>query len=266
MPVSTQATGLELFDRIVCGVDGTPESLEAARQAERLRSPDGMLEVAAVADVDVAVHAGWAMGGVLEELESGAREALHRAVDAVSPSNTDLLAGGIVPCLLEKIERTNATLIAVGPRGHSRAAGMLIGGVATELLHRARCSVLFARKAQFGPFPSSILVGVDGSPDSLAASAVASLLAERFDAELVLVAATGGKRVTLDRIRQLSPFFVTDPGHPVEALSELSREADLLVVGSRGLHGPKALGSVSERVAHRAASSVLVVRTPRRKT
>jgi hypothetical protein len=26
-----------VFERIVCAVDGTPESLEAARQAERLR-------------------------------------------------------------------------------------------------------------------------------------------------------------------------------------------------------------------------------------
>jgi nucleotide-binding universal stress UspA family protein len=36
--------------------------------------------------------------------------------------------------------------------------------------------------------------------------------------------------------------------------------ADLVVVGSRGLRGLKALGSVSERVAHQARSSVLVVR------
>jgi nucleotide-binding universal stress UspA family protein len=32
-------------------------------------------------------------------------------------------------------------------------------------------------------------------------------------------------------------------------------------VGSRGLHGLRALGSVSERVAHDASCSVLVVRT-----
>lgn len=35
----------------------------------------------------------------------------------------------------------------------------------------------------------------------------------------------------------------------------------LIVLGSRGLHGIRALGSVSERVAHRAPCSVLVVRT-----
>ena len=44
------------------------------------------------------------------------------------------------------------------------------------------------------------------------------------------------------------------------ALVEASRDADLLVVGNRGLHGLRALGSVAERVAHQAACSVLVVR------
>jgi nucleotide-binding universal stress UspA family protein len=46
----------------------------------------------------------------------------------------------------------------------------------------------------------------------------------------------------------------------VEALVEAASRADLTVVGSRGASGLRALGSVSERVAHRAASSVLVVR------
>jgi nucleotide-binding universal stress UspA family protein len=40
----------------------------------------------------------------------------------------------------------------------------------------------------------------------------------------------------------------------------VSADADLLVVGSRGLDGFRALGSVSERVAHEASCSVLVVR------
>ena len=39
--------------------------------------------------------------------------------------------------------------------------------------------------------------------------------------------------------------------------------ADLLVLGSRGLHGLKSLGSVSERVAHQALCSTLIVRDTR---
>jgi nucleotide-binding universal stress UspA family protein len=48
----------------------------------------------------------------------------------------------------------------------------------------------------------------------------------------------------------------------VKALVAAAREDDLIVVGSRGLHGPKALLSVSERVAHQAHCPVLVVRPP----
>ena len=44
------------------------------------------------------------------------------------------------------------------------------------------------------------------------------------------------------------------------ALLAAAADADLLVVGSRGLHGLRALGSVSERVAHQAHSSVMIVR------
>ena len=47
---------------------------------------------------------------------------------------------------------------------------------------------------------------------------------------------------------------------PVRALVAASADADLLVVGSRGLDGLRALGSVSERVAHRARCSTLIVR------
>jgi nucleotide-binding universal stress UspA family protein len=257
---ATMPAALAVFDRILCGVDGTPESLEAVRQAERLRSADGTLELAAVMEVNTAVHAGFAMSRVLQELEATAEDGLRRAANEAKPATSHLLAGEPAPRLLDEIERANATLVTVGPRGHSRAAGILLGGVAATLLHEAPCSVLLARAPEFGEFPSSIIVGVDGSPESLAAATVAKAIAERFGSEYLIVAATGGKRVDLPPMEALSPYFVTDPGRPVDVLAELSKEADLLVVGSRGLHGPRALGSVSERVGHRAASSVLVVR------
>ena len=77
-----KATGI--FDRIVCGVDSSPESLEAARQAHRLRSSEGLLRLATVADVNVAVHAGYGATHVLGELDAAARDALHKAVDRPS--------------------------------------------------------------------------------------------------------------------------------------------------------------------------------------
>jgi nucleotide-binding universal stress UspA family protein len=258
----TMPPALAVFDHILCGVDATPESLEAVRQAERLRSADGTLRLAAVMEINTAVHAGFAMSRVLQDLEAAAEDGLRRAADEVKPTGSHLLAGEPATSLLDEIEETDATLVAVGPRGHSRAAGMLLGGVAARLLHDAPCSVLLARPPRFGEFPSSVIVGVDGSSESLAAAAVAKSIAERFGSEYLVVAATGGKPIDLPRIQALSPYFVTDPGRPADALTELSKEADLLVVGSRGLHGPRALGSVSERVGHRASSSVLVIRNP----
>jgi nucleotide-binding universal stress UspA family protein len=53
-----------------------------------------------------------------------------------------------------------------------------------------------------------------------------------------------------------------DPADPVAALVERSRTVDLVVVGSRGVHGLRALGSVSERVAHQAHCTALVVHEP----
>jgi nucleotide-binding universal stress UspA family protein len=51
-----------------------------------------------------------------------------------------------------------------------------------------------------------------------------------------------------------------DPRPPLEALLAAARDADLVIVGSRGLRGLRALGSVSERLGHRAPCSVLVVK------
>jgi len=54
-------------------------------------------------------------------------------------------------------------------------------------------------------------------------------------------------------------FLLTDDiRDPVDTFSDV--DTDLLVLGSRGLRGVHALGSVSERAAHRAGCSVLVIR------
>jgi nucleotide-binding universal stress UspA family protein len=70
--------------------------------------------------------------------------------------------------------------------------------------------------------------------------------------------------VDREAVAALAPRREELPDDPVKALVTASADADLLVVGSRGLHGLKALGSVSERVAHQAHCSTLVVRAPGR--
>ena len=141
---------------------------------------------------------------------------------------------------------------------------MLIGGVAGELLHRAPCSVFVARPVSDPEgFPRSIVVGIDGSSAADGALAAAEQLARRFEVPVRVVAALQGKNVDLAHVHLRTPFVEVVDAHPVEALVTASLAADLVVVGSRGLHGLAALGSVSERVAHQARCSVLVVRTNR---
>jgi nucleotide-binding universal stress UspA family protein len=122
--------------------------------------------------------------------------------------------------------------------------------------------VLLSREAGHD-FPSSIVVGIDGSAHSGRAAAVAAALAERTGATISGLVAMGGGKLDFANVRMVvndSGGFALrdDERDPVDALSEV--DAGLLVVGSRGLRGVRALGSVSERAAHRAGCSVLVVR------
>jgi nucleotide-binding universal stress UspA family protein len=175
-----------------------------------------------------------------------------------------IVRGHPAHALISEVEREQHTLLVVGSHGLGRLAGFVMGSTATAVIHNAPCSVLVARRRSEGEgFPRRIIVGVDGSSESDAGYAVARGLSERFNAELWPVVAHGGKAVDrrlidliVDRRREDS----TDG--PVAALLAATADADLLVVGSRGLHGLRALGSVSEQLAHRAYSSVLVVHRP----
>jgi len=258
--VPTTAT-LSVFDRIVVGIDDTPESLEAARQAAILRAPRGVLHLLAAVDTAKAVHAGFSARPVADQMLTGARAALERAAATSGPTTHALLEGRPAPLLLECLRRHHASLLVVGRHNHRRAAGLLVGAVGTVLLRDAPCSVLFARCDSWPEGrPERIVAGIDGSPESMRAVEVARALGDRFDARLTLVVGLGGKLRDTSAVTSAYPDAVVDDRPPVDALVAASCSADLVVVGSRGLHGLHALGSVSERVAHRAHSSVLVVR------
>lgn len=77
--------------------------------------------------------------------------------------------------------------------------------------------------------------------------------------------AEGGKHIDTQPLRaQWGTRLERDPRKPVEALRHRATGADLLVVGSRGLHGLHALGRVSERITHEAPCSGLLVRAETR--
>jgi nucleotide-binding universal stress UspA family protein len=76
--------------------------------------------------------------------------------------------------------------------------------------------------------------------------------------------ATNDGPVDVEAAREIAPDVEDEPSRAVDALAVLSEHADLVVVGSRGLRGVRALGSVSERIAHEARCSVLAVKPARR--
>jgi nucleotide-binding universal stress UspA family protein len=139
---------------------------------------------------------------------------------------------------------------------------------------------------------STVAAGTDGSATAGEAVRVAAEIARRFDAELVLVSAfQESGRGPLDRasaseevqwafspsarVREIlartaedlqgqgvSCSTLVDQGDPADVLVRLATEcdADVLVIGSRGMHR-RVLGSVPNTVTHNAPCSVLVVKT-----
>lgn len=249
----TRRVSWSIFERIVCGVDASPESLEAVRQSALLLETDGRLLLVAAVDVAQAIHfrvaptAAHAARRTLEEVEELEREAQGtleraRAEAALASEVATLESGGSPPeCLLEAVATEQATLLAVGSHGLGRATGVLLGSVATKVLHRAPCSVLVARPhAEDGWSPRKIVVGVDGSTAAEAALDACRALATRFGSEVTPLTIEGRR--------------------PARGLAEAAAGVDLLAVGNRADRRPFGLGSVAEHVAHHARCSVLVVR------
>lgn len=141
----------------------------------------------------------------------------------------------------------------------------------------------------------NILVGTDGSPTADKAVQAAAALARDLKATLhvVTVYRTGGPGMgsaagaplvdsgAEGAVRQEAAKQIADkaietwaqglntevhavPGDPADAILEAAAEAgaDLLVVGSKGMHGARrVLGSVPNSVSHGAQCAVLIVKT-----
>ncbi len=127
--------------------------------------------------------------------------------------------------------------------------------------------------------PRCLVTGVDASPESLAALDLALELADRLGARLVVVHAVGlleegGYRVRPDLLAIVDDArrrvdaagaavdTVYEDGPPPDVLLRIAEreDADLLVVGSRGVSGAlRQLGSTSEAVVTGSQIPVLVV-------
>jgi nucleotide-binding universal stress UspA family protein len=112
-----------------------------------------------------------------------------------------------------------------------------------------------------------VVVAIDGSGGARRALAVGRELSQRLLLELRVVIASGDRHppqveFSSEQLEpQLAELDVREDQRPaLDALVDGSDSGGILILGRRHLRGAPALGSVRERVAHRAACSVLAVR------
>jgi nucleotide-binding universal stress UspA family protein len=260
--------------RVVCGIEPGGAGVGAARRAARV-APDGApLVLVGAADIGAAAM-GQPLGGdidmgpmpigpymSLDDLEGAVRSDLERAEVALTGRSGVAIrveVGSLAPALDDAAGED--ALLALDAPEEGRIVGIIDGDPATWLMHHSARPILLSRGGEDpGDFPRVVVAGVDGSPHSAVAAEAAAEIAARRDAELRLVVGKGGDRRAVDALRERlgAHELIEDDRNAVHALTGAG--GDLIVVGSRGLHGLRALGSVSERVAHSAKASVLVAR------
>jgi nucleotide-binding universal stress UspA family protein len=249
--------GDPVFDRIIVGIDSTDESLVAAAQAGVLRGPGAQLVLVAAIERHLASHAGLFAAHAEDTLAAGTSTELERAREMVDADDAVLASGSLVRLLCSECESRGGTLIAVGVKPHRRLAALTFGGHDVEALHDVQCSVLIARPGWGPAHPDSVVVGVDGSPESRAAEGVARSLAPRLGCEVVPVVALESD-VDLAVLRAERDDALLHPGSLPDGVVSASTPRSLVVVGRARERG-RGWGGVAERVVYGARCSVLVV-------
>jgi nucleotide-binding universal stress UspA family protein len=259
------------FETIVCGIDGSPQSAEGPRQATALSADDATIWGVAVWNPALAMHAGIHAGDVVDDLREEAHVNVRRAAEEFPGLRPMVIRGAEVAGLIAAASNLEADLLAVGSHGTSRPAGIVFGSTASGVVHHAPCSVLVARPSGPEAGQRTILHADDGSACARDAARVASSIAKRLDATVTTLH-VGTDWEATERFGAGASELITESGAEAVVRREsgsahrgivtVAAELDpvLIVIGSRGMTGLKALGSVSERVAHRAPCSVLIAR------
>jgi nucleotide-binding universal stress UspA family protein len=139
--------------RVVVGVDGSAESIEALKWAAGYAAATGARVTAVLcwhypapvglAPVGVAPKA--VSDDVRAHLQEDLDKALTEAFGASAPENveTKLAYGHPATVLVE--ESRQADLLVVGHRGHGAFTGMLVGSVSMHCVTNAECPVVVVR-------------------------------------------------------------------------------------------------------------------------
>lgn len=270
---------------ILVGYDGSRCSERALSWAAR--------EARARAVRLTVCHA-WGAGGippadetVLAFARRGGAEVLARGVRLAQAAMGNglvapLLADGPAAAVLCE-NSSRAAMVVLGSRGTGCGVpGLLLGSVVSQVAAYAPSLVVVERghwRPAGGYLPGPVAAGTDGSPDSLAALRFAFEEAALRAAPLLAVCALadgpgvlGGERQLqddadsqVDRLEKVHPEVtvlrqITDSG-PLHALLAAAQDAQLLVVGRRGLGGVRGmrLGSVGQGVLQHASCPVAVV-------
>ena len=296
--------------KVLIAYDGSECADAALEDLRRAGLPDAAEAlIISAADVFVPPPADAEEGETLpRQVTVGVRRAHERAARAVAAARTLAeraaarvradFAGWVVRAeayadspawaVVKTADEWQPDLIVVGAQGHAALAGRLIlGSVSQRILYEARSSVRVARSHdKAAGAPVRIVIGVDGSADSAAASAAVAARTWPDKTEVRVVVALDGALAEdsddesageQERIGQyaealagqlratgLAASVVMTEGHPKDVLVEeaASWAADSIFVGAKGLRGVDRilLGSVSAAVAARAHCSVEVVR------
>lgn len=281
---------------IVVGVDDSESSqraLEWAAAEAVLRRAPLVVVYAAAPSVGVwsAVPAAIGLvdlqrergGEILQAAERRAKESTGGAVEV----STEFAMSSPGSVLVERSK--TAHLVVVGSRGRGALARAALGSVSTALVHRGHCpvAVIPDQDAISPRSDAPILLGFDGSAASESATELAFEEAARRGVDLVALHAwwspgayelpgfrwdevRPGVEAELDnrlsdwrsRFPGVTVRTLTFPDQPANRLVEHAKDAQLLIVGSRG-HGGVAsalLGSVSAAVVQAVRVPVIVAR------
>lgn len=130
---------------IVAGFDGSPASRAAVSHAVQRAQPDGRVVVVHAFTPPGGTYGGPSYQRQLDAALSHAQSLLGNIAEEVPGLgaldwDTEVLAGPAAIALVNVADVEHATEIVVGTRGFGRARALL-GSVAHDLIHRARCPV-----------------------------------------------------------------------------------------------------------------------------